>query len=307
MTTRIVVLGSSNTDMIVKMPRIPRPGETVIGGSFSTAGGGKGANQAVAAARAGGSVAFIARVGNDMFGDTALDNFREAGIDTGHVIRDDTNPSGVALICVDECGENSIAVASGCNANLSTEDVVHARDVITSASVLLMQLEVPLETVMTAAGIASSAGVRVIMNPAPAKELPDELLRHVAILTPNEHEAEFLTGIPVTDETSASKAATILRKRGIGQVLITMGSRGVWFASDVFTGMIPAFMVQTLDTTAAGDVFNGVLATGLAEGMALSDAITFANAAAAISVTRLGAQPSAPHRHEIEAFLADRT
>ena len=302
-TPSVVVLGSSNTDMIVKAPRIPRPGETILGGKFSTAAGGKGANQAVGAARAGGNVTFIARIGTDMFGEQSLAGFKADGIDTSHVIVDSTEPSGVALICVDDHGENSIAVASGCNANLSPDDARAARDIIAGASVLLMQLEVPLETVEEAAPIASDAGVTVILNPAPAQPLPDSLLRNIDILTPNEHEAELLTGITVTDESSASDAAAALVGKGIGQVLITLGSKGVYIASDEFTGLVPAFTVDAVDTTGAGDVFNGVLATALAEGQTLSDAVRFAQAAAALSVTKLGAQPSAPHREEIEEYM----
>jgi len=294
---RIVVVGSSNADMIIQLDRIPRPGETVLGGAFSTAAGGKGANQAVAAARAGGQVTFIARVGQDMFGDQAVAGFVRDGINVKHVFRDQTAPSGVALIFVAKDGENSIAVASGANAKLSPADVRRAKAAFTGASVLVVQLETPLETVQAAADLAARAGVRVILNPAPAQRLPDELLKRISILTPNETEAELLTG--GTGEDAAAK----LRARGVETVILTLGARGALIADNRGTRWVPGFKVKAVDTTAAGDIFNGALAVALAEGKTMDDAVRFANAAAAISVTRLGAQPSAPTRREIERFL----
>ncbi|MFC1608280.1 ribokinase [Candidatus Latescibacterota bacterium] len=306
MSESIVVVGSSNTDMIIKAERIPKPGETIIGGEFSMAAGGKGANQAVSAARAGGQVTFIARLGDDMFGHEALKQFSSDGIDVEFVVVDGHSPSGVALIFVDEHGENSIAVASGANANVSPADVCEARNVIESADVLLMQLETPIQTISAAAGIADSNGVEVILNPAPAQPLSDDLLAQVSILTPNETETEILTGVPVNDEDSASKAADILLAKGVGIVLITLGARGVYAASEEFRGMIPAFTVDNpVDTTAAGDVFNGVLAVERARGNGLAEGIKVANAAAALSVMKLGAQASAPDRADIDAFLAE--
>jgi len=307
MSGTIVVVGSSNTDMIVKTSRIPKPGETVIGGTFSTAAGGKGANQAVAAARAGGTVRFVARVGEDMFGDRALKGFRSDGILCDHVVRDGGAPSGVALIFVDDAGENSIAVASGANANVSTDDVESARECIASADVLLMQLEIPAATVKAAARIAHEHGVPVILNPAPACPLDDDLLACVAVLTPNESEAEFLTGVAVTDEGSARQAAAMLRGRGVDTVLVTLGARGVFVVTGDHSEMVPAFSVTAVDTTAAGDVFNGVLAVALAEGKNLNEAVRYASAAAALSVTKLGAQASAPKRTGIERFLAEHS
>ncbi len=304
MNNGIVVVGSSNTDMIIRMERIPRPGETVLGGEFSTAAGGKGANQAVAAARAGGSVTFVARVGRDLFGDEALKGFGADGIDITHIIRDSSAPSGVAFIFVDANGENSIAVASGANGNVSPSDVAAAGEAISRASIFLMQLEIPLEAVTAAAETAHEHGVRVILNPAPARELPASLLGMVSILTPNETEAELLTGIPVTDERSAGKAANALMDMGIGTVLITMGARGVFAAEGSMRELVPGFRVEAVDTTAAGDVFNGALAVALAEGTPLREAVRFACAAAALSVTKLGAQPSAPIRSEIERMLS---
>ena len=302
-SSSIVVVGSSNTDMIIQLDRIPRPGETILGGEFSTAAGGKGANQAVGAARAGGCVTFVARVGRDMFGDQAVAGFRRDGIGVNHVCRDKAAPSGVALIFVAKDGENSIAVAGGANAKLVPADVKKASKSIRSAAVLVMQLETPLETVEAAAAIAAKAGVRVILNPAPARPLPDSLLKLVSILTPNETEAELLTGIEVTDESAAAKAADKLRSRGAQTVILTLGPRGAFIADKTGKQLVPGFKVKAVDTTAAGDIFNGALAVALAEGKPLPCAVRFANAAAAISVTKLGAQPSAPTRQEIEKFL----
>jgi ribokinase len=299
----ILVVGSSNTDMIIKLDRIPRPGETLLGGAFVTAAGGKGANQAVGAARAGGKVTFVARVGQDMFGDQAVAGFIKDGIVVDHVTRDKTNPSGVALIFVGKDGENSIAVAGGANAKLSPADVRKAKAAFAGASVLVMQLETPLESVQAAADLAAKAGVRVILNPAPAQPLPDKLLQGVSIITPNETEAELLTGIAVTDTASAAAAAAKLRARGVQTVIITLGARGAFVATESGGQLVSGFKVKAVDTTAAGDIFNGALAVALAEGKPLDQAVRFGHAAAAISVTRLGAQPSAPTRREIEKFL----
>jgi ribokinase len=306
MRSSIVVVGSSNTDMIIQLDRIPRPGETILGGEFVTAAGGKGANQAVGAARAGGHVTFVARVGQDMFGDQAVAGFKRDGICVDHVSSDKAAPSGVALIFVAKDGENSIAVAGGANAKLAPSDVKKAAKAIRSAAVLVMQLETPLETVQAAAEIAAKAGVRVILNPAPAQPLPDKLLELVSILTPNEHEAELLTGIKVTDEAAVAKAADKLRARGVQTVILTLGPRGAFIADASGKQLVPGFKVKAVDTTAAGDIFNGSLAVALAEGKPLPAAVRFANAAAALSVTKLGAQPSAPTRKEIEKFLKTR-
>jgi ribokinase len=302
---RILVLGSSNTDMIIKLARIPRPGETLLGGKFTTAAGGKGANQAVAAARAGGQVAFIARLGRDMFGDQALAGFKADRIDTRHILRDAQTPSGVALIFVADSGENSIAVAGGANARLTPADIAAAEDAFPGAKALVMQLETPLKTVTAAARLAKKHGVPVILNPAPAPsgKLPPALLKHISILTPNETEAETLTGIKVTDETTAGEAARALLKQGVGTVIITLGEKGAYLHNARTSGLLPGHKVKAVDTTAAGDTFNGALAVALAEGRDQSESIRFANAAAALSVTRLGAQPSAPARAEIERLL----
>ena len=300
----ILVVGSSNTDMIIKMARIPKPGETVIGGEFSSAPGGKGANQAVGAARAGGSVTFIARIGRDMFGDNAVAGFVAEGINVDYVVRDRTSPSGVALIFVSENGENSIAVASGANARLTPADVRKARRAFRQASALLLQLETPLDTVEVAAQLMASSGGCVILNPAPARPLPDRLLRQVYLLTPNESEAELLIGVAVDNADGAARAADALLSRGVRNVIITMGARGALVAGEDVRQLIPAFKVKAVDTTGAGDIFNGTLALALAEGKPLLEAARFASAAAAISVTRMGAQTSAPTRAEIERLLA---
>ncbi len=293
--------------MIIRVARIPRAGETLLGGEFLTAAGGKGANQAVGAARAGGTVCFIARVGRDDLGDAAVAGLRRDRIDVSCVSRDPAAASGVALIFVAKSGENSIAVAGGANAALTPAHVRKAADLIGSAAVLVAQLETPLATVQAAARIAASAGVPVILNPAPARPLPNTLLKRISIITPNETEAELLTGIPVSDEAGASRAAAKLRARGVRTVIITLGARGAFLADEAGGQVVPGFKVKAVDTTAAGDVFNGALAVGLAEGRALREAVRFANAAAALSVTRRGAQPSAPTRAAIEALLARRS
>lgn len=304
----VVVVGSANTDLCVRTGRIPKPGETVLGGEFFSAAGGKGANQAVAAARAlgpltPGGVAFVGRVGNDDYGRRAAAAFRADGVDIRGLLTDPDAPSGVALIVIDERGENAIAVAPGANARLSPADVESAAALIASAAVLLLQLETPLEAVHRAAEIATAAGVRVILNPAPAQPLlSGDLLKHVSILTPNETETEILTGVRIRDERDLDAAADALLPIGLEAVLFTLGAQGVFAAGREGRVNIPAFPVKAVDSTAAGDVFNGALAVALAEGRPLTEAVLFANAAAAISVTRLGAQPSAPRRDEIDAF-----
>jgi ribokinase len=310
----IVVVGSSNTDMIIRVPRIPRPGETLLGGEFFSAAGGKGANQAVGAARAGGRVKFIARMGRDMFGDQALAGLRRDGIDVSGVSRDKTAASGAALIFVARDGENSIAVAGGANAKLSPAHVRQAKKIIRSAAWLVASLETPLPTIQAAADLAVKFGAQVILNPAPARALPSRLLRLVSILTPNETEAEFLTGIRVLDDTTAARACATLHSRGVCTVIITLGARGAFVSSaarphsDLARGaLVRGFKVKAVDTTAAGDVFNGALAVALSEGSELLEAVRFANAAAALSVMKLGAQPSAPARVSIRRLLKRKT
>jgi len=306
---RIVVVGSINVDLVVHVASLPRPGETVLGGRFATFHGGKGANQAVAAARAGGRTTFVARVGDDPMGRAAIEAFAAEGIDTDHISVSPQCPTGVALILVDACGENSIAVAGGANDRLSPADIERARPAIEAADVLLLQLEVPLEAVSQAVSIARAAGTRVILNPAPARPLPAELLAGIDILTPNETEAESLCGRAVSVPPSGDDAealASSLLGLGPGAVVLTLGAAGAQVAAGGSIVRVPAFPVEPRDTVAAGDVFNGCLAVMLAEGRDLHAATRLAAAAAAISVTREGAQASAPHRGEIEAFLAAR-
>lgn len=302
-TPCIVVVGSSNTDMVVRVPGLPRPGETVLGGTFFTARGGKGANQAVAAARAGGAVSLIACLGDDPLGDATLAALAAEGIDVSGVRRAAGTPSGVALILVDQRGENSIAVAPGANALLDPQQVERCAELLSPRDVLLAQLETPLESVQAAVRAASRVGARTILNPAPARDLPDELLALVSVLTPNEAEAARLAGVPVSEEQSLEKMAAALLRRGAGAVVITLGAGGAFVATTELRQVVPGLRVEARDTTGAGDVFNGALAVALAEGTSLVEAVRFANAAAAISVTRDGAQPAAPHRAEILRLL----
>jgi ribokinase len=300
---KIAVVGSANTDMVIRLARIPRPGETVLGGDFLMAAGGKGANQAVAASRAGGDITFIARVGDDQFGRQAVAGFVRDRIRIKYIIRDQKAPSGVALIFVAPDGENSIAVASGANANLSVPDIRRARSVIAEADVLLMQLETPMKTVQEAARIASEAAVPVVLNPAPAQPLNDELLHHITVLTPNETEAELLSRIRIAGRSDLRRAADRLLGKGVKAVLITLGAKGVYVAEGKKRDFVPSFKVKPVDTTAAGDAFNGALAVALAERRPLLQAVRFACAAAALSTTRYGAQPSLPTRRKIEKIL----
>lgn len=305
--TKIIVLGSSNTDMIVKVPRIPAPGETILGGKFVQAAGGKGANQAVAAARSDGDVTFIANTGDDNFGQEAINGFKKEGINTDFIFVDKETPSGVALIFVAEDGENSIAVASGANSTLRPSQIREIEEVIAGGDILLTQLETPLEAVEEAIKIANKNGVKVILNPAPAQPLSNDLLQRIDILTPNQSEAQLLTGIPVEDEESAKKAAENLLSKGVKIVILTLGSDGAFVMSNDIQKTIPGFTVKAEDTTAAGDTFNGALAVGLADGKPMEEAIRLAHAAAAISVTRMGAQPSIPNQKEIEDFISKQS
>ena len=265
--------------------------------------GGKGANQAVAAARLGGKVTFVTKVGNDLFGNQTIGVLKKEGIDTRNVVKDETLPSGVALITVNSSGENNIVVAPGSNGNLLAEDIPANHFSPGSFKILLLQLEIPIMTVEYAALTAAENGIKVILNPAPAQKLHDYLLKHTWLITPDETEAGILTGIKVHNESTADNAATAFLKKGIKNVIITMGEKGAYVKSDEFTGMIPGIKVEAIDTTAAGDVFNGALAVALAEGKGLKDSVIFANKAAAISVTREGAQPSLATREEVEQFL----
>lgn len=300
MQRKIVVIGSCNTDMVISMDHLPLPGETLIGGEFFMNSGGKGANQAVAAARLGGNVSFIAKVGNDPFGKRALEQYRAEGIDVKHILTDPEQPSGVALIMVDAQGENSIAVASGANAHLTTKDIDNAKEILSRADIVLMQLETPITTVEHAANVAKRSGAKVILNPAPAQPLSESLLQNLYILIANETEAEFISGTQITDMDSVARAADILCDKGVEKVVITLGSRGAFVKERGNYHQIPGLKVKAVDATAAGDTFCGALCVALAEGKNLTEAVTFANRCAAVTVTRMGAQSSLPYRSEIE-------
>jgi len=306
MPNKVVVVGSYNTDMTIKTSRIPQRGETILGGSFAMHAGGKGANQAVAAARAGAQVWFIARVGNDELGRGALEILQAEGVNCDFVVRDKQTPTGTAFIIVDEHGENCIVVASGANMNLLPRDVEAAAAVIAAADALLLQLESPLETVTAAAQLAKAHACRVVLNPAPARVLETDLLRALSVITPNVIEAEMLTGMAIRDEGDLKNAARALQEKGVSTVLITMGARGVFAANAREEFFMPAFKVKAEDSTAAGDVFSGTLCAFLQTEFSLRETATRAAAAAALSVTKAGALSSAPHWEEIRKFLSER-
>lgn len=302
MSKDIIVIGSCNTDMVIKADRLPVPGETIIGGSFMMNPGGKGANQAVAAARLKGNVHFIAKTGNDLFGKRSIEQYEDEGIHAENIYSDPTLPSGVALIMVDMNGENSIAIASGANGSLSPEDIRKAQPTIEKGDILLMQLEIPIETVEYAAQIASEQGIKVILNPAPARALSNKLLQNLYMIIPNETEAEILSGIKVTDWESARKAADIISAKGVDIVVITLGSKGALIKEKDTFHEVPVPKVKAVDTTAAGDTFCGALCVALSEDVNVLDAVKFANKCASITVTRMGAQPSLPYRKEIDVL-----
>lgn len=300
-TRKIVVLGSCNTDMVVKSSRLPVPGETILGGTFMMNTGGKGANQAVAASRLGGKVIFVTKTGNDLFGSQSIDLYAKENIDTRYILCDRDSPSGIALIMVDEEGENCIAVASGANGTFKKEDLKDIEsDIISSASIILMQLEIPIETVEHIAKLAKKNNVMVVLNPAPAQYLSDKLLSTISVLIPNRIEAELLTGIKVTDWDSAKKAADVLSSKGVETVIITLGSDGVLLKERDEYHEIPAEKRETIDTTAAGDAFCGALCVAISEGKDIIEAVRFANRCAGIAVTKMGAQASLPQRYEVD-------
>lgn len=299
MSNRIIVVGSMNMDMVVRTGHIPRPGETVLGGSFFMNPGGKGANQAVAVSRLGGDVVFVGKIGSDVFGKQAAQLFDDEGIDTSGLIEDDDNPSGIALITVDEAGENSIVVASGANSNLTPADVSSQLDNYKDSKILLMQLEIPIETVEFAAKKAKENSMCVILNPAPVNHLISSMFGMIDILTPNVTEAEMLTDLKINTISDAKIAAEKINRQGVESVIITLGKLGAVLLEDGEFHHIPAPEVKVIDTTAAGDVFNGALAVALAEGKTLIEATKFACQASAISVTKLGAQASIPFRNEV--------
>ncbi len=300
---KVVVVGSSNMDLVVKSSRIPAVGETILGGDFLMVPGGKGANQAVAAAKLEACVYLVAKLGDDLFGRQSLDNFKKEGVDTTYVTLSAEAPSGVALIMVDEAGNNVIVVAPGANARLTAEDVKQAESDIASSGAVVAQLEVPLETIEFAAQLANVAGVPFVLDPAPAQRLPPELLKIVDVLTPNETEAQILTGIEVRDEQSARAAAEELLSAGVKSVILTMGAQGFLLVDQEKVAFVTARQVEAVDSTAAGDAFTGSLAVGMAQGKSLSEAALFANQVAALSVTKMGAQPSMPTLQEVGDFV----
>jgi len=291
-------------DLVVKSPRIPAVGETILGEDFIMTPGGKGANQAVAAAKLGAEVYFITKLGNDIFAEQSLKNFKKEGVNTKYVIQTEEAPSGVALITVDDAGNNVIVVAPGANQMLSPDDVKKAESDISSSGALVAQLEIPLETVEFAAQLANDSGVPFILDPAPAQKLGPELLKMVDVLKPNETEAQILTGIEVTsNRDSARRAAKKLLEYGVKSVILTMGAKGFLLANDDKMEFVPAVKVNAIDATAAGDAFTGSLAVGIAQGKTLADAASFANYVAALSVTKMGAQSSMPTREAVESFV----
>jgi len=302
---KLIVLGSVNADHVLQVDDFPRPGETVTGHGYQVIPGGKGANQAVAAARLGADIGFIACVGDDDFGRRMIDKFQTDGMDTTGVMSVAGLPTGIALIQIAGSGENSISISPEANAALTPERLEPYLPLLQSADTVLMQLESPLESVLLAARKACAAGARVILNPAPARVLPDSLLADLAMITPNETEAEVLTGVTVESEDDARRAAEILHDKGVETVLITLGSQGAYLSSPDASGLIPGYRVEPVDTTAAGDTFNGALVVALQDGQDMHSAIGFAHAAAALSVTRLGAQTSIPTLEEVHAFMKE--
>jgi len=290
-------------DLVISMPKIPAIGETVLGGKSSMVFGGKGANQAVAAIRSGGDISFIAKVGNDLFGRDMIKHFQNEGFSTDLILTDNNEPTGVAQIFVSEKGENSIAVAPGANMSLTSNDIDLFEDLIAKSRVVLAQLETPIETIEHIANVAFKHNVKLILNPAPAQMLSDELLQKTWLITPNETEASLLTGVEVINEITAKKAAVLLFQKGVKNVIITLGERGSLLFNNNGSKHFDAFKVDALDTTAAGDVFNGTLAVAVSENKSIEESINFSAAAAAISVTRNGAQPSIPKLEEVEVFL----
>ena len=299
-SSEIVIVGSTNMDMVVNTDRIPVPGETILAKEFFMNPGGKGANQAVAVARLGGNTIFVTKIGNDVFGHQSVQLFDDEGIDTRHILSDSELPSGVALITVDKIGENSIVVAAGANGNLHSKDLNdNILNDISKAKILLMQLEIPIETVSHLAKFASSKGVKVVLNPAPMADVSEDLLKCLYVITPNSTEAEMLSGIKISDLESAKKAAKIIANKGVDNIILTLGSKGALVYEAGKIDFVTAEKVHAIDTTAAGDVVNGAFVVSLAQGKGLLEATKFASKAAAISVTRIGAQSSIPFRNEL--------
>jgi ribokinase len=300
---RVTVVGSFNTDLVSRTPRMPVPGETILGGPFHMGPGGKGANQAVAAARLGAETAMVVKLGMDPFGDLAEANMTNEGIRPDFIFRTDEAHTGAALIMVDARGENMIVVAAGANNLLSPDDVDKAGEAIEGADVLLVQLEIPIETVERTIELAHEAGVTVLLNPAPGREIHSKLLAMCDVVTPNETETQIITGMSVRDRDEAEAAARWLLKQGVKAVVITLGAEGALVATENGIENVPGQKVEVVDTTGAGDAFSGALAVALAEGMELAEAVAFSNAAAALQVTKIGTAPAMPYRKDVDAFV----
>jgi len=303
---RILVVGSVHMDFVVVMDRFPVVGETVIGRNFKMTPGGKGANQAVAAARLGAETYMVSRLGRDVIGEKLLENLRRNNVSTDYVVIDPETYTGVALIFVDSEGRNMIAVAPGTDMKVSPSDVDRAFNSLSSVDAVLLQLEIPIETVLHAAGSGFNAGAKVILNPAPFRELPEEIFRYIYAITPNEVEAEQLTGVPVKSLEDCRRAGRKLLEKGGKVAVITLGEKGAYVVSEEYEGLVEAFKVKAVDTTGAGDAFNGALAVSLAEGRGIRESVLLANATSSLKVTRLGAQEGLPTREEVERFLAER-
>ena len=299
---KILVLGSYNVGLTVIVPRVPKPGETIMGTHFDMGPGGKGSNQAIAIARLGGDVRFMARLGDDIFGQQALELFKREKMDMGLIRTVPGVHSGVGLIFLDDHAQNMIGVAGGANLRLGVEDIEEASGVFSEIDFLLLQLETPVPTVLAAARKAKESGVTTILNPAPACPLDDDLLRYIDLLTPNESEAETLTGLPVRNVDEAVQAGLALRQRGVRQAIVTLGEQGSVLIDDGETLHVPAFAVNAVDTTGAGDAYNGALATALADGLPIQEAMVFATRAAAYSVMHLGVVPGLPTRDNLKLF-----
>ena len=300
---KVVVVGSFNMDLVIKTERRPQRGETLIGEEFGMFIGGKGANQAIAASRLGADVTMIGRLGADLFGDTFFTEFDRENIDTSFVVRDAEVGTGVASPVIDADGDNSIIIVPRANMRLDVEDVERAASKIADADVLLLQLEVPIESSKRAAEIARANGVEIILNPAPACVLPDSFLELVDILVPNEVETEFLTKVTVADDEGARLAAKVLFEKGLSTIVLTLGNRGALLLTSQRSQLVPAYNVKVVDTTAAGDAFCGALATALASGDKIENAVAFANATGALAVTVLGAAPSMPTAEQVHDFV----
>ncbi|MFO7369709.1 MAG: PfkB family carbohydrate kinase [Bacteroidales bacterium] len=296
---KILVIGSSTTEMIFQAPVIPGKGETVMGTSFSMSPGGRGVNQAIAVARAGGEVVFLCRTGNDLFGEQVIDVLQQNNINTKNVIRDQKLASGISSVIVDSEGNSGITITQGANVNLSEKDLLHAQLAISPGDILLLQLDIPIETIRFAADLARSSRARVILNPAPALPVSDELLKSISILTPNASQAEILTGINITDERSAELAGRILLERGLNRVIITLRSKGAMVIDNGGAEHVPGFEMSSVDTSVVSDVFNGSLVVALSEGKNFYESVLFANAAASLSASRPGALSSIPAREDI--------